>query len=269
MSPHAVTAPDCRFDGRRQLERDLAVAHPAGQVTEGDLHLFALARDDVEVVGDAHAVAETQRAPVDEGGADGCQTGTLSGVHGRGEELFREVVEGLAVTRRQEAVLGTRDVEAHHASAAPRDRELGDVARVVVVTQRGEQLTDSDVVTAGVRGILSRFNTLLHGVHDLVEAEASGEVLFRSPPHLAVHDAVGREIFDELLRRAHEALARLHHTDRDRELLEVVLERAAVDVVGEPRLETLRVVGGQVEIDLVGQLEHRLRAETPVEVIVQ
>ncbi len=135
--------------------------------------------------------------------------------------------------------------------------------------QGGEQLPHPDVATAGVRGILSRFDALLHGIHDLVEAEPAREVLLGRPADLAVDDAVRGEVFDELLRRAHEALSRLHDADGDRELLEVVLERAAVDVVREPGLQTLRVVRGEVEIDLVGQFEDGLRAQTAVEVIVQ
>ncbi len=51
---------------RRQLERDLAVAHPTGQVAELHLHLVALLCDDLEVFGDAHTVAEAQRATVDQ-----------------------------------------------------------------------------------------------------------------------------------------------------------------------------------------------------------
>ncbi len=170
---------------------------------------------------------------------------------------------------RQEPVLRPRQVEADHAASAPRDGELGDVARVVVVAQGRQQLADTDVPPACVGGILALLDPLLHGVHDVVEAEAAGEVLLGSPSDFAVDHAVGREVFDELLGRAYEALAGLHDADGDRELLEVVLERAAVDVVGEPRLEALRVVGGQVETDLVGELEHRLRAEAPVEVIMQ
>ncbi|MDR6096514.1 hypothetical protein QE454_000133 [Microbacterium sp. SORGH_AS454] len=186
-----------------------------------------------------------------------------------GEKLLGQVVERLAMPLRQEPVLRSGEVEADHTAPAPRDRELGDVARVVVVAEGRQQLADTDVPPACVGGIFSLLDTFLHGVHDVVEAETAGEVLLGGPPHLAVDDAVGREVFDELPGRAYEALTGLHDADGHRELLEVILQRASVEVVREPRFEALRVVGGQVEPDLVGQLEHRLRAQPAVEVVVQ
>ena len=254
---------------RRQLERDLPVAHPARQLAELHLHLVALARDDPQVLGQAHPVPEPQRATVDEGRADGIEPGRLPRVHRRREESRREEVERLAMLRRREAVFGARDVEADDPAPTPLDGELGDLQRAIGVSHRRDQLPDTDVAAGALGGIFALLDALLHGLDDLVEREAASQVLLRRPADLAVDDAVGGEILNELARHPREPLAGLHHRRGDVERLEVLDERARIALVGEPVRELVGVIGRQVEVDVVGELDDRGRTQRAVEVIVQ
>src|SRR5690606_3033051 len=254
---------------RRQLERDLAVAHPTREVAEAHPHLVALLCDPLEVLRDPHAVSEAQGAAVEQGRADRVEPGRLARVQRDGEELGREEVERLAVARRREAVLRPREVEADHAVVAEVDREPRDLERALALAHRREDLPDADRVAALVGRILALLEPVLHGLHGLLEREALASVLLGRPAHLAVDDAVVREILDELARDPRERLGGLHDGDRQLEGLEVLDERVRRGLLGEPLPQLARRAGGQVEARLDGELEHGRGAHAAVEVVVQ
>ena len=96
-------------------------------------------------------------------------------------------------------------------------------------------------------------DALLHGLDGLVEGEPAREVLLGRPADLAVDDAVGGEVLDELARDAGETLAGLHDGDRDVEGLQVLDERAGVGLLGEPGAERRRVGGRELEAERLGR----------------
>ena len=97
-------------------------------------------------------------------------------------------------------------------------------------------------------------------------------VLLGRPAGLAVDDAVGGEVLDELPGDPAQVLPRLHDGDRVLEGLEVAHQRAGVGGLDEPAPERLRAVGRgrrQLVPDLGGQLQDRRGAHAAVEVVVQ
>ena len=88
--------------------------------------------------------------------------------------------------------------------------------------------------------------------------------------HLGVHDAVGGEVERALPRHPVDGVGGLHDADGVRERLQVAHQRAGVGGLPEPGAELGGVGGGQVAVAVrVGQLDHRLRPQPAVEVVVQ
>ena len=100
--------------------------------------------------------------------------------------------------------------------------------------------------------------------------QPAGRRQLRREAHLGVHDAVGGEVQRALARHPVDRVGGLHHADGVRERLEVAHQRAGVGRLPEPRAELGRIGGGQVAVPVrVGQLDHRLRPQPAVEVVVQ
>ena len=184
-------------------------------------------------------------------------------------ELAREVVERGAVTRRQEACLGAGDVEADDAPLTVAHGEFGDLEAPVVVPHRRDELSDADAAPRSLHVVEPLLDARLHGLDRLVEAQAASEVLLGRPADLAVDDAVGAEVLHELARDPAEARTGLHDRGRQVERLEVLDERARVRLFGEPRPERLGIGRWNLEPELVGELDERLRTQAAVEVVVQ
>ncbi len=254
---------------RRELEWDLAVAHPPSKVAELHQHLVARPRDDIEVFRDAHPVAQAQCPPIEQSRANRVQAGSLTRVDRDREELAGEVVEGLTVARGEESVFGAGDVEPDGAALTPLNGQPRDLQGPVGVAHRGDQLPDTDVVTCLLRGILALFDAVLHGLDGLLERQPARQMLLGSPPHLAVDDTVGGEILDEFPSDAGESLAGLHDPDGEIERLQVLDERTRIGALRDPVGEIIRRVLGDLEPCLVGKLEDRRRPHTAVEVVVQ
>jgi hypothetical protein len=94
-------------------------------------------------------------------------------------------------------------------------------------------------------------------------------VLLGRPADLAVDDAVVREVLDELPGDARQVLLGLHDGDGDVEGLQVVDERSRVGAGAEPLAERVRTGGGELEADLVRDLDDGAGAEPAVEVVVE
>ena len=111
---------------------------------------------------------------------------------------------------------------------------------------------------------------LLHGLDDVVEAEAPLEMLFGREADLGVDDAVGREILGALARDARECTGRLHHTDGVRERLQVQQEVLPVRAVRHPGAGAPRDRGSGGRVPrLLGERHDRLGPESAVEVVVE
>ena len=109
----------------------------------------------------------------------------------------------------------------------------------------------------------------LHGLDRLVEREPALQVLLGRPAQLAVDDAVGGEVFDELARHSGEALGGLHDGDGDVEGLQVLDKRTGIGLLGEPGGQLGCRGGREFDAQRFGELDDRLRPKTAVEVIVQ
>ncbi len=144
------------------------------------------------------------------------------------------MVERGAVARGRKSVLRAGEVESDGAAAAEVDREPGDLEGTVALTHRCEQLSDADVVPAGVGGILPLFDALLHGFDGLLERETAQDVLLGRPPRLTVDDAVGGEVLHELAGDPAERIGGLQDGGRQGERLEEIDERPRIGLVGDP-----------------------------------
>jgi hypothetical protein len=108
-----------------------------------------------------------------------------------------------------------------------------------------------------------------HRLDGLLEGHAAGEQL-RRHAHLGVHDAVRGQVQGALAGHPVHGVGPLHHADGVRERLQVAHQRAGVGRPPEPQAQRRGVVGRQVAVaELVGQLEHGLRAQAAVQVVVQ
>ena len=96
------------------------------------------------------------------------------------------------------------------------------------------------------------------------------DVQFGGEPDLGVDDVVAGQVLDALDGHPVQRVGGLHDPDGVGERLEVPDQRAAVRGGAEERRQRVDVGGRQLVVAvLLGQLEHRLRTQTPVEVVVQ
>ncbi len=168
------------------------------------------------------------------------------------------------------ARLGAGDVEAHHAAVAEPDGQLGDLAGAGRVAHGGDQAAHRDGPAGAGRGAFTVDEPGQHGVDHLVERQPAVDVQFGGEPDLGVDDVVGGQILHAFIGDAVQRLGGLHHADGVRERFEVALQRAAVRGGAEELGQRVELGGGQVVIaELVGELEHRGGAQSPVEVVMQ
>ena len=149
------------------------------------------------------------------------------------------------------------------------DRQFGDLLAAVGVAHGGDELADLDVAAGLGDGVHAGFEPGLHGLDDVVQAQALLQVLFGRPAHLAVHDAVVGQVFDEFLRDAEQAFLGLHHGDGVVEGLQVADQRAGVGGFAEPLPQRDGVRGGQRVADGLGKFNDGGRAESAVQVVVK
>ena len=231
--------------------------------------LFVLFEFDRDVLGDPDAVAQAQGPAVDERRLDAFQAGGLAGVDGGREVVLGQVGEGVLEAGRQEAVLGAGDVEADGAVVAVADGQFGDLLAAVGVAHGGDELADLDLAAGLGDGVHAGFEAGLHGLDDVVQAQALLQVLLGRPAHLAVHDAVVGQVLDELLRDAEQALLGLHHGDGVVEGLEVADQGAGVGGFAEPLPQRDGIGGGQRVAGGLGKFNDGGRAESAVQVVVK
>ena len=170
----------------------------------------------------------------------------------------------------READLRAGQVEADDAGVAVADDEPGHLVPAVGLAHGAQQRADPDrrpgrggLGAAGREAVEDR----LHGLLD--RGALRGQQL-RRHPDLGVDDAVGGQVQRALAGHPAHRLGPLHHPDGVREGLQVADQRAGVGGLPEPGAEGLGVTGGQLPVaDLVGQLEHRLRSQPAVQVVVQ
>ena len=193
------------------------------------------ARSMRDVFGDAHTVAEAQRVAVDERAADALEPVGLARVHGRREAVALQQVERLALGAAGNPASGP----AMSKPTTPRSRWRSASSAISVPRSRWRIALTSWPTRmpwpASRASSMPCVDALLHGLDRLVEGEPAREVLLGRPADLAVDDAVGGQILDEVARDAHEPLAGLHHTDGDVERLQVLDQRAGVGLLREPR----------------------------------
>ena len=125
---------------------------------------------DLDVVDDAHPVAEPVGAAPLEGLPDGGQPERLARVDGEVVVLPLEVLEGVQVAGGRVARLGTGDVEADDAQVAVAVGEFGDLQGAGRVPHRGEQGADADAVAGGAGPPLALAEALVDRLDDLLQA---------------------------------------------------------------------------------------------------
>jgi hypothetical protein len=163
------------------------------------------------------------------------------------------------------AGLAARDVEADHAGVPVAQRELGDLRGVRRRAHGGEQQPDLDPALR--RHLLEPGEDRLH---DLVQLHAALEVQLGCEADLGVDHAVVGQVLGALGCDAGEGLGRLHDPDRVLEGLQVARQAAPRSALHEPGGQLVGVRGGQARVALLGgQLDHRRRPQTSVEVVVQ
>ena len=196
-SPQAANAPVCRFDLGLHSSGDPAVLHPLGQTAERPRSSSSSSRSSVDVLGDAHAVAEAQRAAVDEGAADAVEPVRLARVHGDREALLREVVERSGAARAGSPSSGP----AMSKPTTPRSRWRR-ASSAISCPRSGWRIAVTSWPTRmswpGVAA--SSMPPRCRPARPRRPRRASGraQVLLGRPADLAVDDAVGGEVLDEL-----------------------------------------------------------------------
>ena len=270
--------PGLQVGGRADFKGDAAVADPVGHRAQGHqagvlADLLAVVVDaaelDLDVLGDAHAVSQALGAPHDQGFLDGLKAGGLARVHRGREEVLGQQVEGLLHARGRESVLGTGDVEADDAARAVPQGQLRDFDAAVGVAHGGDDLADLDR-GSGLREFLAGFlEPALDGLDGVVQAESLAQVLLGGPAHLAVDHAVLDEVLDEFACHAGQRGLGLHHSDGVVEGFQVAFQRPGVGGGTEPGAEFLGIGGGKFVSRIGGQLDDGLRAQPPIEVVVE
>ena len=253
---------DARVDvgGRAQLERDAPVAHVGGEPAE-----VVLAVDHLDVVDDAHPVAEALGAAPLHRLPDRRQPERLTGVDGGVEVLALHVLERIEVAGRRVAGLGARDVEAHDARITPAHRQLGDLQAA-----GGRPHGRADGVDREVGARRADPEALQDGVEHLVQGQPGLDVELGGEAHLGVHEAVGGEVLGALGGHADDGVAVLHHADGVRERLQVEHEVVALGAAVEPRAEVVDVGGREAGVAVLRrQLDDGGGAQATVEVVVE
>ncbi len=109
-----------------------------------------------------------------------------------------------------------------------------------------------------------------HRLDRLVEAQAAIGQELRRHAHLGVDDPIRRQVLRAFGGDSLDGVARLEDGDGVPEALQVLLERAAVGACGEPAAQLGGIGGRELLVaDLGGQLDHRLRPQPAVEMVVQ
>jgi hypothetical protein len=106
------------------------------------------------------------------------------------------------------------------------------------------------------------------GVHDLVERHALPLAEMRTIADLEISYIVARRVFHHLIAHPFERLGRLQQRDGEVEPVQVILQIGGVIYQHEPP-ERLRLVGGQRDLCLAGQLDHGFRTQRAVQVDVK
>ena len=184
----------------------------------------------VDVVDDAHAVAEPLGAAELHGLPDRRQPEGLAGVDRDVEVLRRDELEGVEVAGGRVAGLAAGDVEADHAGVAVAHGQLGDLGGVGGVAHGRDDRADRERRCRRCRGGSPRrtASTTSSSVRPVAQ------VLLGREAHLGVDDAVGGEVLGALLGHPDEGVLRLHHADGVVERLEVEHEVLPGGALGEP-----------------------------------
>ena len=170
----------------------------------------------------------------------------------------------------READLGAGEVEADDAGVAVADDEPGHLLPAVGLPHGAQQRADPDRRAGGGGLRAAGREAVDHRLDDRLDGQPLRRRQLRREAHLGVDDAVGGEVERALAGHPVDRLGPLHHADGVREGLQVAHQRAGVGGLPEPAAEALGVGGRQVAVAvLVGELEHRLRPQPAVEVVVQ
>ena len=116
---------------------------------------------------------------------DAVQPRTLARVDGGGEVVLGQVGESLG--------------------------EAGGQETVVSVAHGRNDLAHLNVATGFIYGIHALLKAQLDGLNGFVQAQARGEVLFRSPANLTVNNAVLSQVLHKFPRHPDQRVVRLHH----------------------------------------------------------
>ncbi len=186
------------------------------------------------------------------------------------EVLAPDVLEGVEVAGRREALLRAGDVEADDTGVAPADGALGHLDRAGRLAHgRDEQLHD-DGMARGGRPFRADPEPLEHRLDRLVEGQSLLGAQLRGHPDLGVHDAVRGQVLGALGRDPGDRVGPLHDPERVGEGLEVELEALAIGAAAEPRRQLGHVGRRQRVVAILrGQVDDRRRAQAAVEMVVE
>src|SRR5688500_12595874 len=235
--------------GGAQVERDVARAE---LLEEG------------VVLGGAHAVCHAPHAEIKDL-ANALRSRDLAGVRGEPEPSLARRDERDGVRWRRPESLRAGEIEADHRSS-----ELGGgpsqdrIGRRRVGAHGGHDQADERRARSAER----RRAGDAHGdrLDDIAHAEPAFEVEPRRPSDLGVRDPVRGQVLHQLARRSLERFARLEQRDREVEETE---ELRLVATPGRTDHAAAGLVQAEGHVDLGRELDGRLGAERPIEVLVQ
>ena len=180
----------------------------------------------------------------------------------------RAIAAGHAVGR--EADLGAGEVEADHAGVPVADDEPRHLLPAVGLPHGAQQGAHGDRVPGGGGLGAARGEAVDHRLDDRLDRQPLRRRQLGREPHLGVDDAVGGQVEGALAGHPVDRLRPLHDADGVRERLQVPHQRPGVRGLPEPAAQALRIGRRQPAVAvLVGELQHRLRAQAAVQVVVQ
>ena len=198
------------------------------------------------------------------------QAERFAGVDRDVEVLAADVLEGVEVARRREALLGSRHVEPDHAGVAPADRAFGDLDRAGRLAHRGDEQLHDDRMARGGRPFRADPEALEHRLDRLVEGQPLLGAQLGRHPHLGIHDAIGGQVLGAFGRDPGDRVGPLHDPEGVGEGLEVELEALAIGAAPEPRAQVVDIGRRQGGVAVLGgEIDDGRRAEAAVEVVVE
>src|SRR6218665_2352749 len=254
--------------GRTEFESNFSISHPLGHRSQRHITVLSIFPLNLKIFSEPHAVPQSESPSVKKCTANRLETARFPRVDGDWKVLGSKVVKCGAVPPRQESRLGTGNVESDNALVTMTNSKFRDLQRPTFVTHGRHNLPNTAVVTVVPRGTNALLKPFLHRHDSPVKRKPALRVLFRTPPDLAVDDAVRRQILHELPRNSGQPVLRLHDGRRPLKRCEVFHKRTGTSLLHKPVTERHRIRCGQFEVNLIREIDNRLWTHTTIRAVL-